>query len=471
MSTVTSVILDRDLDQQNGSMYKTLKRKKSKKLGGVTSNKLCRMLFVERKTFYDRLHSEREMRLKIETWAAQKVQAVYRGHHQRKGDVLENKQARTRNQTTIDDNLKRQLLLLQKLTGKILNSISSKKRKMNSGAKKREDSYLKYISAIKVQSAFQNFMARKTFKVAKMYQQSQIENRASLSIQSRFRGHLERSKSKARDVEYVSACAVLIQSHVRKYLDRKFVQEIRNHMTRIVEKQTAAIKLQNQLRSKIAKEKLTHIRREKSTNVIQSRVRGHLDRCKVKNICRKQSSSAVTIQSKFRGVKMQRKHQQELADKRAAELEDEKIKEHARSEQRRSSATLLQSLFRGRCQRKQDKQHKSVRAATIIQSKARQSNASKRVSGLKETRHKKRAATNIQKMVRRKSANAVYQLKLRDKQDHENASATDIQAAYRGKMCRDMVVHIRNARIAKLLEDIDKQLFAESTSVRRIFKE
>eukprot|EP00945_MAST-04E_sp_MAST-4E-sp1_P002851 g2851.t1 len=223
-------------------------------------------------------------------------------------------------------------------------------RKQNYGAKVKQESVLKIQKSWRGKQGRSSFNEHKK-RVEEEKREKQRREHAANRINSRVRGYHARKRVNGLKQEREHA-ALRIQKHARRHKAKREVQKIRSEN----EERKAAVQIQSHVRK--ARAKKHYLRKKKhcsnAAQAIQSKWRGQ----KTRQEFRDKRDAAVKLQSHAR-MRIQKKELQ-------------KKKETRRVQDEKSSAIKLQSRYRGyRARRKVKEKVKHLEAneaATIIQS-------------------------------------------------------------------------------------------------------
>ena len=219
-----------------------------------------------------------------------------------------------------------------------------------------------------IQATWRSFQTRKKNKIDKEIRWKEFEcNCAALTIQSGYRGYIDRKHLLARKLAVEKLSASIIQSAIKGTLYRKKMKDKREAVTYMLaayrsykkrvevkifkDKQEAVSKVQAAYRAYMAR-KLTEefkkrmARENKSASIIQRVLKGQIIRQMHKlrkEEMQRREHGALRIQSYYRG---------HLGRKMAVALKNEKIRKENLFKQQSAAAVKIQSVYRGHKGRK-----------------------------------------------------------------------------------------------------------------------
>ena len=219
-----------------------------------------------------------------------------------------------------------------------------------------------------IQATWRSYQTRKKNKINKEIRQKEFErNCAALTIQSGYRGYIDRKHLLARKIAVEKLSASIIQSVIKGTLYRKKMKDKREAVTYMLaayrsykkrvevkifkDKQEAVSKVQAAYRAYIAR-KLTEefkkrmARENKAASIIQRVIEGQIVRQMHKlrkEEMQRREHGALKIQAYYRG---------HLGRKMAVALKNEKIRKENLFKQQYAAAVKIQSVYRGHKGRK-----------------------------------------------------------------------------------------------------------------------
>ena len=219
-----------------------------------------------------------------------------------------------------------------------------------------------------IQATWRSFQTRKKNKIDKEIRRKEFErNCAALTIQSCYRGYIDRKHLLARKIAIEKLSASIIQSAIKGTLYRKKMKDKRQAVTYMLaayrsykkrvevkifkDKQEAVSRVQAAYRAYMAR-KLTEefkkrmARENKSASIIQRVLKGQIIRQMHKlrkEEMQRREHGALRIQSYYRG---------HLGRKMAVALKNEKIQKENLFKQQSAAAVKIQSVYRGHKGRK-----------------------------------------------------------------------------------------------------------------------
>ncbi|KAL6740326.1 hypothetical protein Aduo_013693 [Ancylostoma duodenale] len=428
--------------------------------------------FLARKRF-QALVTERkaEEKANIERRAATKIQALVRGFLARKRfqALLEERKAQEKAKTErfAATKIQTQMHGVVERVGyrKLLDVIRIEERNRNEAASK-------------IQKAFRDYQLRKTKRNERHEMLAKV-NKAVTVVQSLFRMRQAKKKLKKlreekaleekREFERRNAAAITIQSLFRTYLAKKNLEKLREEKAlrekHEFERRTkAAVVIQSYIRMFIARKVLEKLKHEKARHeairdaaaiVVQTRWRGWIARCKLKEMQekrrleqerRKRDQAACTIQRAYRAYRLR---EEARAMRRERWLQTEKavigIQRYVRG-----------MLARKRVAEKAAERQKYVGSVVLVQSRVRGFLARCRTRKMLAERERQRAEND-----------AVFD----DTQEHtpststENVEESDIDMERLRRLQRNVRENERKQKYySSLLEACERKLSEEDSS-------
>jgi hypothetical protein len=431
-----------------------------------------KFLHNERTKFLKRLHTEREERTTLETWAAIKMQAAARGFivrcrmkHDREGRGLPDPQAQWSReietlQTVKHDvlSIRRVLLEMNEATEQQLaldkaanDGKSSAKRSVawastKKKVKKRRRKDMKEF-VVKMQSIVRGFLARRAVKLLHKRVEEEGKRSVIIKIQALARGYLVRNGVANLDSAESREAAITIQAAVRGWITRIRIRRLRWAIQEHIIKTNCAIKIQKLFRGRRDRKEADEKLQGEKAVVIQKHIKGKLARKELS----KQKAAATSISATYKGARARRQYRRNQQIKREVEETEAAIKLQKVTRGHNTRKTLAQKKAEEEAKRAEEanalknmKEEEQSSAAVKIQSIVRGKADRKKAAALKEEKEQHDAAMKIQSIQRAKQAKKEVQLLREEKKQHD--SATKIQAIHRGKQARKDVEVLKKAK-------------------------
>ncbi|KAF0695128.1 Aste57867_14025 [Aphanomyces stellatus] len=196
----------------------------------IPRKRMNKILHAERDAYMTKLHRERDVRTRLETWAATKIQARFRGHRVRPKAKAAYECRRRTNLTTV---IRKELNEMQQgLPGPTMGHKADPWRQdvTHRAFGKREAKHRKDMlnhAATVIQACVKRFLARVAFIHLLSRHVDEMVLWSTIVVQAAYRGYIVRKRIAARLAQLQEASVIKIQSVVRGILGRERVALIR----------------------------------------------------------------------------------------------------------------------------------------------------------------------------------------------------------------------------------------------------
>jgi hypothetical protein len=269
---------------------------------------------------------------------------------------------------------------------KIRNDAATTMQKHWRGSNERKTFLKQKHAAIKIQSRFRGSKARvNTAELRKEIRRKEVETKAAIKIQSRFRGSKARVntaelRKEIRRKEVETKAAIKIQSRFRGSKARVNTAELRREIRRKEVETKAAIKIQSRFRGSKARVNTAELRKEiRRKEEDRAALEAKRERERIER------QSAIIIQKSFKGMQ-QRKLYGEIKANKARHYAASRIQSRYRGAKtreclanERKARVLLAAL-----EKREAENEKKVRAAILLQARARGFLAKRETQELRE---------------------------------------------------------------------------------------
>jgi hypothetical protein len=316
MSTTVTTSVYVDKRSYNSEMRRVkLPGQRSGPLLSIKSERKNRILKKEQEEFMAGLARDREIRGMIEQRAATKLQAAYRGSLRRPKKALRRSTKGRTDRTTIRSQLQamsmdmdRQLEIEMDQAGD--DTPEWRKSIQRKAAGKQQMKRMKEVgnlAAVRAQSVVRGFLARRGWIVMVKKKQEEIMMFSATLLQSYQRGFYMRRALRNRKELTRRTSIVQMQRRVRGMLDREYVRLLRLQMREKSREDAKATKIQAQVRRRQSMHKVERARQARAATVLQQGAQRYNTRSKNKKRQVEQHSSATKLQTQFRGSMLRRK--------------------------------------------------------------------------------------------------------------------------------------------------------------------